>query len=353
MKTNINIIIVLSFLIFNSIIAQSIDSEINGRWLVYKAEMKDGSRIFPFNKIETSFSELFINNSKYCFNGSAIYKGRNNCIDFTLEDNFIRTSKYSGYEIERNDSDTLIICEKIDDFEADKLVRSYCVKEKSVFDREFEKQKNEKNIIATKFFTPKLNVSIEEKILNNKKRKISNYDLAGSLTIFPNKKTVTTEVVFSSLKSSKIEVIINEINNSFEYWDLTDFENFESIKIPFIFRSILNQDLNSEFYGVELRFFTNDISESDSLKGTGIDDKKKSDQLFKAGLSAIDKKNYTKAANFFAEAYLKNPTNLDALYNQAASYFAGNDKENACKTWKQLVDFGQMNGIELYKKNCN
>ena len=175
---------------------------------------------------------------------------------------------------------------------------------------------------------------------------MSNFDLIGSLTIFPSKKLVTSDIDYSSTKKiSKLEIITTIIDNSFNSWDLTNFEKFESIKIPFIFRS----ESTEIFKGIKMIFFTNNISEFDFVYRRKLEDMRKSGELFQKGINAYSEKKYIKAAEYFSESFKTDPENLDALYNKAAAYYEGGDKENACKTWKELVDLGQTNGIELYK----
>ena len=96
----------------------------------------------------------------------------------------------------------MIICEKIDGLENDKLKRFYLVNDKILYAKELEKRKEDKNIIATKLFTPKLNVGIEGEIFKVLKSDMSNFDLIGSLTIFPSKKLVTSDIDYSSTKKN-------------------------------------------------------------------------------------------------------------------------------------------------------
>jgi tetratricopeptide (TPR) repeat protein len=351
---NVKITILITLLFVNYGIGQIKESEINGKWIKYKSEMKDGSKILPTPNSDSTFLEISIKNSKLCFNSNPIYKTNGGWINFSLTENTINTSIISsikaGYEIEKINKDTLIICEKMDDLKNDKLKRYYLVNDKILYAKELEKRKEEKNIIASKLFTPKLNIGIEGEIFKTPKSDMSNFDLIGSLTIFPSKKLVTSEINYSSTKkTSKIEIVSNIINNSFNSWDLTNFEKFESIKIPFIFRS----ESTEIFKGIKMIFFTNKISEFDFVYRRNLVDMRKSDELFQKGIKAYSEKKYIKAAEYFAESFKTDPENLDALYNKAAAYYEGGDKENACKTWKELVDLGQTNGIELYKNNCN
>ena len=353
MKLKITILITLLFLNFG--IGQIKESEINGTWIEYKSEMKDGSWVLPISKSEINFLKIVIKNSKLCMDSSPIYKiDESQCLIFSLEEDVMKTSIKSGYHIEKSSSDTLVICQKIAGLENDKLKRSYLVNEKVLFSTELKKRKGEKNIVAMKLFTPKLNVDLESEIVTAFNNNISNIDVIGSLTIFPSKKVVTSEISYSSVKSNKIGIINKVINNTFDKWDLTNFEEFESIKIPFIIRCEYKSYSGATYRGVRVLYFTNTISEFDYIsKYRPLSDMEKSNDLFQKGIKAYTEKNYSKAAEYFSKSYKTDPGNIDALYNKAVSYFDGGDKENACKTWKELVDLGQINGIELYKNNCN
>lgn len=102
-----------------------------------------------------------------------------------------------------------------------------------------------------------------------------------------------------------------------------------------------------------MSYFANDVAEFDFIYRRTLNEMAMSGKLFEKGINAYSEKKYTKAAEFFSESFKIDPENIDALYNKAASYHEAGDKENACKTWKELVDLGQTNGIELYNNNCN
>jgi tetratricopeptide (TPR) repeat protein len=349
-KMKIKATILFALLFINFCNGQITVSEINGDWILYKSEMKDGSKILPITKSDSTYFEISITNTKLSFNTHPIYKISEDWINYSLKENTIITSVESGFQIEKKAIDTLIICEKINGLSDDKLIRYYLVNEKALFLKELEKRKEEKNIIATKLFTPKLNQKIENEMYKALKNDMSKINLIGSLTIFPSKKLVTSQISYSNTKkSSLIEIITNVINNSYNNWDLTNFEKFESIKIPFVFISETIEQCKIIF----IIYLNNNISIFDSSYEKKLENTKKSNKLFQKGINAYSEKKYIKAAEYFSESYKMNPENLDALYNKAAAYHEAGDIENACKTWKELVDLGQTNGIELYKNNCN
>lgn len=364
MKRNIILLVALFHIVCGY--GQINKSDIIGKWIQFKMEMKDGSRSLSKFIKDSTYSDFTIYPDGLIFNSNPILKRSNNPVSYyvsgftgkatnfdikyTLEGNLLKTSATSGFLIEKLANDTLIICEKIDGLEEDKLTRKYYINQKRVVEREYEKVKNKKDIIANKFFTPKLNETLENEIFKITQNYYLNLDVIGTLTIFPKSNKVTTEITYSSKdKPSKIKIITDAINNSFEKWDLEGFKEFESIKIPFI----LSCETYDKISGVKIYYFTNNLADFKNNYNPSFSDMRKYQELFDKGVEAYDKKNFTKAADYFSKAYKINPRNLDALYNQAAAYHESGDKENACKIWKELADFGQTNGIQLYKNNCN
>ncbi len=361
-----NIILLITFFYIICGYSQIKKSDIIGKWIQFKTEMKDGSKIISNQNIDSIYSDVTITPSSITFNSNSISKrdkndigysvsgftGKNNNLNlnYSIEGTWLKTSASSGYSVEKITNDTLIICQKVDGLEDDKLTRNYYLSEKIVVEREYKKVKNKKDITANPFFTPKLNGTLENEIFKVIQNDYLNLDLTGTLTIFPKNNKITTEINYSSKdKPSKIKLITNIINNSFEKWDLEGFKEFESIKIPFILRCVSDDKSR----GVKILYFTNTLADFKLNYGPTLGEMRKYQDFFDKGVEAFDKKNFLKAADYFAKAYETNPKKLDALYNEAAAYHENGDKENACKIWKQLSDLGQTNGIQLYKSNCN
>ena len=189
-------------------------SDIIGTWVEYKTEMKDGSKTLSrFNK-DSTYSAIAIKPDALQFNSNSILKGTNKAIGYsvsgftgknsnlnlkyTIEGTLLKTSATSGYYIEKIANDTLIISQKIEGLSDDKLFRNYYISEKKIVERENEKVKNKKDIIANPFFTPKLNETLENEIFKAIQNEYLNIDLSGTLTIFPKKNTISTEINYSS-----------------------------------------------------------------------------------------------------------------------------------------------------------
>jgi hypothetical protein len=310
-----NIILLITFFYIICGYSQINKSDIIGKWIQFKTEMKDGSRSLSKFIKDSTYSDFTIYPNSLIFNSNPMLKGygkeigysvsgftgktSNLDIKYTLEGNLLKTSATSGFSIEKIANDTLIICDKIDGLEDDKLTRNYYINEKKVVEREYEKVKNKKDIIANKFFTPKLNETLESEIFKVIQNDYLNLDLTGTLTIFPKSNKITTEINYSSKdKPSKIKLITNIINNSFEKWDLEGFKEFESIKIPFILRCVSDDKSR----GVKILYFTNTLADFKLNYGPTLGEMRKYQDFFDKGVEAFDKKNFLKAADYFAKA---------------------------------------------------
>lgn len=338
-----------ALLFFNFTFGQNKISEINGKWIKLKTEMKDGSKLFSRFEEDSTFIEYTINPSQLCINSNPMHKTNQSCVDFKLLNNFMKTSEYSGYLIEKSTKDSLVLSEKIDGFTDDKLRRYYFVKQELIISKFKEKYKSDKNIIASKSFTPKTNSTIEVELNRAFKNNYSNFELIGTLKIFPKERKINTQISFSTQNdSSRINIVKKVIDNSFTKWQLSDFDDYESIELPFVLKS----EISKSYWGIKLIFFTQNLNELEIVYGGKAQDIKKSSKLFSDGIKAYQEKKYTLALQCFKESYKIDSKNIDALYNIAAVFFEAGDQLNACITWNEILTLGQVNGAELHQKYC-
>jgi tetratricopeptide (TPR) repeat protein len=341
--------VIASLLFISSNYGQINLSAIQGYWIKYKGEMKDASDLSDGFTEESGYMEYRINQNKLCINSNPIHRVNESCLDFTLIDDFMKTSQYSGYIVEKVTNDSLVLCEKIDGLADDKLKRSYFVKQELIISKLKEENKNVKNIVASKLFSPKTNGTIELDLNKAFKNNYSNFELVGNLKIYPEKKSIKTEITFSTQKdSSRIKIVKKVIDNSFQKWILKDFKDYESIEIPFVLKS----EITKTYWGIKVIFFTTDLSEFERISGVGMEDLRKSSDYFNKGLLAYEKKRYLESIAYFSESYKFNSKNIDALYNKAAIYFESGDKDNACKVWLEISILGQTEAKQLFLKNC-
>ncbi|MFH7017055.1 tetratricopeptide repeat protein [Flavobacterium sp. FlaQc-47] len=345
-----NIFFIIAFIFFSNIYGQIKLSAIQGYWVKNKVEMKDGSDLFDRFVEDSAYAEYRIDQNKLCINSSPIHRTNESCLDFNLVNDLIRTSQYAGFVIEKVSNDSLILSEKIDGLTDDKLKRLYFSRQEFVLAKFKEENKNKKNIIASKLFTPKTSSTIEIDLNKAFKNNYSNFELIGSFKIYPAQKKVKTAITFSTQNdSSRIRVVKKVIDHSFEKWDLKNFRDYESIEIPFVLKS----EITKRYWGIKVVFFTKDLTEFERIYGIKMEDLRKSSDYFKKALVAYDEKRYSEAIKYFTESYSLDHKNIDALYNKAAVYFESGDKKNACQVWLEISMLGQVNAKQLFLEKCN
>lgn len=343
------VLFLITILFFNYTTGQIDISEITGNWIKFKSEMKDGSKLFSRFEEDSTYIEYTINLNQLCVNSNPTHKTNQSCVNFTLINNLIKTSPSSGYIIEKIVNDTLTMCEKIDGFTNDKLRRYYLIKQDILIANFKDKYKNKKNIVASKLFTPKTESTIEIELNRAFKNNYSNFKLIGNLKIFPKEKKIKTQITYSTKKdSSSIRTVKKVIDSSFEKWNLNDFDDYETVELPFIIKS----EISKTYWGIKVIFFTKDLNELDIVFGGKLEDIRKSSEYFEKGIKAYQEKKYSKAIEYFTVSYKIDSKNLDALYNKAAVLFESGDKVNACNVWKEISNLGQVNGKDLYQNYC-
>lgn len=334
---------------FNLTLGQHTISEINGKWIKLHSEMKDGSKLFSRFEEDATFIEYTIKTNQLCINSNPIHKTNQSCVTFTLMDNFIRTSQYSGYLIEKITKDSLTLSEKIDGLTNDKLRRYNFIKREALISKFKEKYKGKESIVASKQFTPVTESTIEIELNKAFKNNYSNFELIGNLKIYPKEKRIKTQITFSTQKdSTRIRTIKKVIDNSFEKWNLTEFSEYNSIELPFVIKS----EITKKYWGIKILFFTQDLNELEIVFGGKAEDNRKASEFFNKGIKAYKEKEYLKAIEYFTESYKIDPKNIDALYNKAAVFFESGDKDKACTVWEEISKLGQMNSKELHQNYC-
>lgn len=345
-----NFLFIIALFFFTNNYGQIKLSTIQGYWVNDKVEMKDGSDLFGRFVEDSVYAEYRIDQNKLCINSNPIHRTNESCLDFTLINNFIKTSQYAGFIIEKVNNDSLILSEKIDGLTDDKLKRLYFRKQEVVLDNFKEEYKNQKNITASKLFTPKTNATIEIDLNKAFKNNYSNFELIGNFKIYPAQKKIKTSVTFSTQNdSSRIRIVKKIIDHSFEKWNLKDFQGYESIEIPFVLKS----EITKRYWGISVIFLTKDLTEFERVNGIKMEDLRKSSDYFNKALIAYDEKRYPEAITYFTESYNLDNKNIDALYNKAAVYFESGDKQNACQVWLEISMLGQVNAKQLFLEHCN
>lgn len=312
--------------------------------------MKDGSSLIDRFLTDSSYVNFTFLNKKMIINGKPTNRVNEIYLPYTLKNNFIKTSSTSGYILEIIKKDTLIICEKIDGLDNDKLKRFYFVREQKLFNEIKEKKGTNKNQIANKFYTPTLKSSLELELNNAFKKKHSNFKVKGKIQIDLQNKKIKTYISYSNTKDSlKINLIKKTINKSYKLWRLKRFKDLHTLELPFVFKD----EKTRTFYGISMIFFTDSFYRLDNYYGGDTRVIQKAGKYFNKAIKAYQNKNFNTSIEYFTKSYKLDPKNIDALYNRAAIYFETRKTELACKDWNELSELGQKKGIELLKNNCN
>ncbi|MBC3847609.1 hypothetical protein H8K90_14525 [Winogradskyella echinorum] len=324
-------------------------NELNGDWVKFKIEMKDSSSLIDRFYKDSSYVNFLIKKNQLCTNNNPLFKKENSCINFSLNDNYIKTSEFAGYFIEKIKNDTLIITENIDNLEDDKIKRFYFIREQNKFE-EFKNQQNgSTDQVAKPYYTPTLKSSLTLQLNNAFKEKHSNFKAKGTIIIdIKNKKIESSIYTSDTNDSTKIKRVISVLNESFSLWNLERFKDLETIKLPFVFRD----EKTKTFRGITIVFFTNSYKKLDEIYGDDIYDIRDAKKFFNKGLKAYQKNDFEKAINFFTKSYNLDSVNIDALYNIAAIYYETGSLELACVNWKKLSELGQKRGISLLENHC-
>ncbi len=341
--------IICLFFYFSGSFGQSVPPEISGKWVKLKTVMKDGSKLFSRFEEDSSYISFTFEKKQLCINGNPTHKSNQSCFDFELINDFIKTSQYSGYLIEQITKDSLIISEKIEGRTDDKLRRYYLVKQETLFSLFKEKNKNSKHIVASKLYSPTTVSSVELDLNHAFTNNYSNFELSGSLILLPKEKRINTQITFATVSdSARIKTIRKVLNATYKKWDLGEFNDYESVELPFVLKS----EITRKYWGVKLLFYTDDIDELDIVSGGSLEDLRIAGDYFTKGIEAYQDKKYFKASEYFTECYKKDPKNLDALYNKALVYYESGDLINACNVWAEIQKLGQVTGRNLHQKYC-
>jgi hypothetical protein len=344
-----NKLYILLLFCFHSVFGQVTLAELAGKWVKMKTEMKDGSRLFARFEDDSSYVSFTIKKKKFCINTDAIHQSIESCVDYELVDSLIKTSLYSGYVIERLTKDSLVLTEKIDGYSDDKLRRYHLLNQNALTSLYKEKNKLTKHLVASRFYTPTTEISLEKSINVAILYNYSNFELSGSLFIYPKKKRIVTEIPFSTYPdTTSIRSIKKVLNHSYSDWNIDNFKDYDVVELPFV----LKAETDENYKGTSMLFFTDDIDELSIELGGDSAENRTAGEYFQNGLTAYQEKKYLEALESFTKSYALDPKNLDALYNKATVYFEMGDLTNACAVWEQISKLGQVTGTGLHRKYC-
>lgn len=328
-------------------------------WIVTKTLMLDGSKDLTQPYLQSKFQRWRISSEKICMDSNPVESNLKNCLDYHIMQNFIRTSSQSGYEIEKLTQDSLVLIQRIDGIvDADKINRYWLTKSTVLKENYVDKHKNDSIIIAVEHFTPTFKQNLSKAIMDKFKNKsrFPNFKLIGNLVFYPVANKLEMEILNSGDKEvvsnkNNIDLIKPIIEQTFSNWNLTDFQKFKKIYLPFVLDCFSTNDGSFYSKGSTIYYFETNTDYFESFSGRG-GDKFKSNENFANGVKAIQNKNLEKALKYFLESYNLDLGKVDALYNISNIYSYKGDKVNECKYLKKLRELGQTEGTKNYEMKC-
>lgn len=353
--------LLIILLLYTSIANSQINGQyLTGEWTKVKSRMIDGSKNISESFLSSKFYTWRISSKNLCMDSDPINSYEEYCLDYNLENNFMRTSLESAYEITKITSDTLIVVHRIKGInEYDKIEKLWFVKSSIIRNNYVNKHKNDSILIANEHFTPTLNKDFMDDIYKNfiKKNKYPNFNLIGNIIFYPKQRKLELEIINSLDKNvienkKDVDFIKSTIEKTYESWTLNDFNNFTKIYIPFLIKSQSYKYNGGGYKGSAIFYFINNIDFAEKIYGIKMEDLRSSNKNFNNGIIAFQDKKYEKAIIFFEKSYEIDNQKIDALYNIAAIYSLLNDKTNMCDCLKKLKDLEQVQGTKQYNDNC-
>lgn len=323
----------------------------NSSWTHVKSVMLDGSR--DLSREEYRFLVWKIKGNNICESIDPWAIERTKCRDFKFEKNLMKLSDKSAYEIETLTSDSLIVIQKVDGITfPDKIRRMKFVKTSILVKNFTNESAGDSIIITSRNITPTLTKGIITEMMEmySKKKYVHNFIVDGEIRIFPKKQEI--EVKTDNKKQNKdnqksIDLFKVTLQKDYKLWDITGYENFEKIIIPYQLKSEMEEGSGSlGFYNL-IPYHEN--------KGVvvNIKDRFVSAENFNKGLKAINNQKFDNAVYFFNKAHEDDNTNTEALYNVASIATAQNKTDVACTALKRLKDLEQTEGTKLYNEKCS
>ncbi|KAB1229029.1 DNA ligase-like domain-containing protein [Chryseobacterium viscerum] len=341
------------FLSASLLLSSQINTQLlsNTSWTHVKSIMQDGSRDLSLESYRFLVWKIKGNNICESIDPWAIE--RTKCKDFKFEKNLMKLSDKSAYEIETLTSDSLIVIQKVDGITFPDKIRKMKFVKTSILVKNFTNNSAGDSIIITsRNITPTLTKGIITEMMDlySQKKSVHNFIVDGEVIISPKKQKI--EVKTDNKKQNKdnqksIDLFKTTLQEDYKIWDITGYENFDRIIIPYRLKSEMEDGSGS------LAFY-NLIPYHES-KGIAVNvkDRRVSSENFNKGLGAINSQKFDNAIYFFNQAYEYDNTNTDALYNIVSISIAQNKTDVACTALKKLKDLEQTEGTRLYNEKCS
>lgn len=344
-------ILFLLFILIYSISFSQIDKKLlEGDWIVYKRDQKDGSKYFSNKIIKNPFTIFSFINGSYT-ERDYITDKKNWSSEFKFENNKLIFSKKHYLLVEKLTESDLIFVDFSTDINENNLTRYYM--------KRYEKQQDQ-DIITNKskdtlFTTPTLSPFPKKDVFNNIFESQPNFLFrAKGYLIFNMQDKYVKAIITEStdISSQDKDIIYNTFSSNFDSWNFQAVKNFKIIKMPFI---LLRYKYSMYVHSYSHTIASYNQSSYDEIvppsNGEDIDE---SDKTYFLGIKCFENKKYDCALMNFKRSYEKNKYNLDSHYNYATISFSLGKKNDACKKWKELIEYGQKEAEREYQQNnCN
>lgn len=339
-------LIVLTIFTSNYSFSQYISNDIQGDWIKYKMEMKDGSRLYDRLDNDSSYIEFSFKHDTMEIISNPVFTLVPTQFRFAIKNDIIKIDDTNGYKIEKLSNDTLIISENFN-LTHDKLKRYFLLKDTQIT-KKIKVSPNRKKYVANRYYKPSLKSEFKLSDIPELA-----FRLKGKI-ILHLKNTEASVVIDSVEKYNKrlIGKISEELKRSYKEWNVKDFNQFDIVEIPFF---IVGERINinkSKGYIQTVDFIVPHYYYLSESYPTPINDIKISNEFYNNGLVAYKNSELDKSIGLFTQAFDKDKYNLEALYNKAAiNYYLGN-KEEACKDWNYLLELGQKRAEKELLQYC-
>jgi tetratricopeptide (TPR) repeat protein len=329
-------------------------------WYAVKIEMKDGSK--PFLKKPTYlFNHAFRIEKKAYFLGEVRNLGSNSrfAISYQLKNNELITSPGSSLLIEKLTADSLILSQKIENMEEMDLLKYHLIPFNKVLSDRAEIFKEKDTLIANPILGPSFRKNLSIRTIKNitstnpyLKNPILDYRFNGFILIDLQNRKITITLKDSDPKfQAEIDKKIAPLK-IFRNWDISSFENFKFLKIPFVFVHYYEKKPEVESFGDLYTFTTDNFDEVFITEKIGLSEIEKSNEYFNFAIREYQRKNLKEAINLFEKSFKTNAKNLNAYYNYAALQFSNGSKEKACEIYQFLIDEGQKPAVKEFNQKC-
>lgn len=342
------ILFLISFLTYSISFSQVDKKFLDGDWIIYKREMKDGSKYFS-QEIVTNPHKIYIYNKNFFLFKDYIHNEKETFpIPFRFETNKIIFSENRYNEVEKLTDSELIFTEVFEGKTESNLIKYYLKKYNVLQKEDLIKISDKDTLSTTMTVTPVPNTDVFKNIVINNN---SVFKVKGYLLFDLKTKYIKTYITNSeNLSKENREKIISTFNNSYNSWNLKDVKKFQFIKMPFIVIGYEYNPSNNIYRHVIAAYNVNNYDEIVTpINNQNI---KNSENFFKLGLRCYENQDYNCAIQNFEKSALENKFNLDAHYNYASICFALGRKIDACKKWNELISYGQKQAETEYQINC-